>query len=187
MGRRLDALPGKLGVGHAYNVSNAQHIGDPKATVHSYGKLRNGNMGNVGAGSQPADISIDTAESDLADWLSRTADTTENISRIDAPDSTVADLAGAVSEDNPYALLPSGEGLAVDSGNEPLNSNSAAFAVADRAEQIASGDPNAGVDREPFKLRLPGANRSAQVGFRGTFQVKGRIDSRRNELPETKK
>ena len=47
------------------------------------------------------------------------------------------------------------------------NSNSAAFAVGDKAEQIAKKDPNARVDRAPFSLILPGMDAAPKVDFKG--------------------
>ena len=70
-------------------------------------------------------------------------------------------------ENDPYSFRPSptdqtwtNQGIV---STPETNSSSAAFAVGDTAEQIASGDPTAAVDRRPFSLALPGASASSKV------------------------
>jgi len=132
-------------------------------------------MGNVGDRNQAADVSKTTAASDAAHWKSLGADTVENISKIDAPDDVVAAVARAVSENNPYAMVPiaddNGRPADIGQSNE-VNSNSAGFAVGDKAEQIATGNPDAQVDRQPFELALPGAGESRRVQFKCTGELK---------------
>lgn len=166
--RRLD-FPGvkQAGYGHAYTVTNASRVGDPKATIYSFGKLQNGAMGNVGDSTKAADLSATTAAADATHWESLGSDTTGNISKIEAPDAIVDAVAGAVSEGSSYAAIPSGS-----KGSNEVNSNSAAFAIGDRAEQISSGDPGAQMDRESFDLKLPGASESGEVKFNCTTRLK---------------
>jgi RHS repeat-associated protein len=174
--RRLDSWVGSMGYGHAYVVSNAQYIGDPQATVHSFGKMQSGNMGNVSRGNV-AEVSKTTAASDATHWKSLRADTKKNISQIDASDALVAAVADAVKENKPYALNPApAPGRAVRGiglvPNTEVNSNSAAFAVADKAEQIEQRDPKASLDRQPFDLKLPGDKVTERVVFECTQEMR---------------
>lgn len=159
-------------------MHHAESIGDPKADIQSYGKLPNGNMGNVSDSTRAADASAPTATSDAAHWKSLSADSTANITKIDASDGVIAAVAGAVDESAPYSATPS------DAAGRPVhavglvqtpevNSNSAAFAVGDMAEQISTGDPNVGVDRQPFALKLPGESASPKVKFTCTTDRAG--------------
>jgi hypothetical protein len=149
-------------------VSNAKNIGDPKATIHSWGKLANGNMGSVNDSSKAANISKTTAQTDAANWKSLNADTSKNIAKIDAPDKTVDAVASAVKENTPYSPLP-GTTPTVGTGDSRVaspetNSNSAAFAVANQA-QAASGNQGNAIDPNAFSLSLPGAGAAGKVPF----------------------
>lgn len=148
-------------------MTNATFVGDPQAKIYSFGKLANGNMGNVG-GDNVSDLSATTAATDLAHWKSLGRNEVENASKIDAADAIVDAVAGSVREDRPYALTPNpGEVNYRDGGRATpeVNSNSAAFAIGDKSEQTASGDPNARIDRKPFTLTLPGALAGDKVQF----------------------
>lgn len=161
--RLLDSPVGYAFVGHAFVVTNARYVGDPQARIYSFGKLANGNMGNVSDPSRAADISAPTSHSDAVAWANlgvRAAALAANadISRVDAPDDIVDKVAQSVSENRTYALIPITKNEA--------NSNSAAFAVGDEADQIAKKSPNAHVDRTPFNLALPGQSSSPRVDFK---------------------
>jgi hypothetical protein len=168
VGRNLDGLAGKAGFGHSYVVSNAKNIGDPKATIHSWGKLANGNMGSVNDRSKAADISKRTAQTDAENWKSLNADTNKNIAKIDAPDKIVDSVASAVKENTPYSILP-GTNATHGTGDSQVsspetNSNSAAFAVTNQA-QAASGSKENAIDPNSFSLSLPGAGAAGKVQF----------------------
>ncbi|MGH8263653.1 MAG: hypothetical protein ACRET4_09245, partial [Steroidobacteraceae bacterium] len=155
-------------VAHAYVVTNAQYIGDPRATVTSFGELKNGNMGNVSNTQRASDFSKTTAATDLKSWLGRTPESTRNLSKINAPDALVSSVAAAVKEDKPYAMIPNGDGSkAADAGLRQVNSNAAAFAVADRAQAIATGNADSQVPRNSSRA-LPGQAESGRVEFKCT-------------------
>lgn len=181
--RPLNSVVGKLGFGHAFVVSNAKYIGDPNATVHSFGKLANGNMGNVSDENRAADASRTTFKSDTNAWLSLDADATENISQIDAPDDLVDAVAASVLENRPYDLAPTDSETVTHrpSGSvistPQTNSNSGAFAVGDTSQQLATGDPNSQVNREPFTLTLPGEGASRKVEFKDALSSQYRRGS----------
>jgi hypothetical protein len=61
-----------------------------------------------------------------------------------------------------YAIVPTPE----------VNSNSAAFAIADKATEIASGNSSTGVDRSSFSMMVPGAAASPKVEFKCTPDLK---------------
>jgi len=170
--RPLDSAVGKAGLGHAFVVTHAKFIGDPNATIHSFGKLANGNMGNVSDATRAADASRTAFATDVRAWLALGADATENISGINAPDDLVDQVVAAVMENNPYALVPNSSGTKTTGGRDPMvvpdrttNSNSGAFGSGDRAQQLATGDPNSRVSRAPFTLTLPGSGASWKVNF----------------------
>lgn len=153
--RPLDSAAGAV-ADHMFIVTNAKSLGDPKATVISFGKLDNGNMGNVSPGHDPAPISANTATSDQKAWVSLgSKGSSSAYSRIDAPDKVVAATAAAVKEDKPYSITPG-----LTSGS--VNSNSAATAVSNRSTEISGGNqtPN-----PTYKL-TPGAAESGRVDFK---------------------
>ena len=154
--RLLDnKVAAKLNMGHSYIVSNAKYVGDPNATVTSYGKLADGKMGNVNDSSRASEVSATTHASDMAHWGSLKAEGSNEVTKIDAPDKTVDAVANAVQETTTYEYVP---GLALSGAT---NSNSAAEAVAQTATEVAGGQP-AGT---PPAHNLPGANQAYRVPF----------------------
>jgi hypothetical protein len=159
--RLLNSLVGDALIGHAFVVTNARYIGDPQARVCSYGKLANGNMGNVSDPARAAAVSAPTAKSDATAWANMgVRGAFSNVSRINAPDNVVDRVAQSVKENRPYALVPNASPFSSDA-----NSNSAAFAVRDKATETATGDENAHVDRAPFSIALPGEASAYHVEF----------------------
>ena len=105
--RVLDSPLKAVLIGHAFVVTNARYLEDPQAIVYSFGKLANGNMGNVSDSSRAAAVSRPTSDSDKAAWANLGVRSgASNIARIDAPDSTVDAVASALKENRPYDLAP---------------------------------------------------------------------------------
>ncbi len=137
--------------GHAFIVSNARFVGDPKATVHSFGPLANGNMGNLTTGT-PADSARGTHGDDVASWESLRPSSKHAYGAINAPDQVVDAIANAVTPTTEYAYVPK---FTPDS----TNSNSAALAVARFASSTTSGDPV----KVPKYVATPGSELSHRV------------------------
>jgi RHS repeat-associated protein len=170
--RNLSSVVGRISVKHSYVATNADYVGDPKATIHSYGPLTSGNMGNVKDLERASAGAQATHSDDIKAWRSLDRSTSENIARINAPDAVVDAVAGAVEETNPYSLVPSPDSsvsvpLVGAVPNAEVNSNSAAFAVGDKAQQISSGESNSQVDRKPFGI-VPGEGAAQKVKFKCT-------------------
>jgi RHS repeat-associated protein len=132
---------------HNFIVSNADYVGDPNATVHSFGKNNDGNMGRVdenttgfSEGTQATDSSAWTALSSLDDDLG------DSITQIFASDEAVDQAANSLVENKEYGVFG-------------VNSNSGASAVANTAQ---------GSEVElPSNLRAaPGASNSDKVEFK---------------------
>ncbi|AXK43553.1 RHS repeat-associated core domain-containing protein [Erythrobacter aureus] len=156
--RQLDSAVGKAGIGHAYIVVDAKYPGDPNAKVISFGELSNGNMGNVNDPSRASDFSKTAHAADQTHWDSLTKDDAGSFSQIDAKDSTVSAVAGAVLETGDYDIIP---GADLFGGAPAVNSNSAAMGVAERSTSISRGEPA----RAPTDYALPGVNESGRVQF----------------------
>ena len=102
----LVSRPAGIGGGiahHNFVVTNANYIGDPKATVHSFGQNSDLNMGNVGPDGSPSSVAEQTYADDYAFWtgLGRKDacmvddSTSDAVSSISAPDAAaVAALQG---------------------------------------------------------------------------------------------
>jgi RHS repeat-associated protein len=159
--RKLDSAVGKAGIGHAFIVSGARYRGDPKASINSFGMLKNGAMGNVSDRTRAAPFSETTAASDRAAWIA-SRNSSSNVERINAPDAIVSAVASSVREDTDYDMVP---GIDLFGGKPAVNSNAAAMAVADFSEQLASGNPKEGLDFENTHIALPGINESGRVKF----------------------
>jgi hypothetical protein len=114
-------------VAHNYVVSNATRIGDPKATVCSYGKQNDGKTGPVDGRTEG--MSKGTSERDAAHWRSLGGDAKgpAMTTKISADDAKVVSAATSVRTSAPYAVVP---GLT----SNGTNSNSVASAVADKAQ-----------------------------------------------------
>jgi RHS repeat-associated protein len=154
--RSLDApILGAI-AGHMFIVTDAKYPGDPSAKVTSFGKLANGNMGNVNDSRRAAAISSPAHRTDVAAWRSLAGkNPTATYSRIDAPDRIVSAVAGAVKETVPYAISPH------DTPALVVNSNSAAAAVANLSTSLSGGAPTP----LPGNKLLPGAGEAPYVKF----------------------
>lgn len=132
--------PGGRYAAHNFIASNADYPGDPKATLHSFGKSsEEGSQGQVGrVDDDTSGFSEGTAQADqdawdslapgAADCPSGANGTGVGVSPINADDATVDALADSIAAPQPrYAPLPV-------PGQNQANSNSAAQAVADRAQ-----------------------------------------------------
>jgi RHS repeat-associated protein len=139
-------LDGFGGASHNFVVTNADYLGDPAATVFSYGMNASGNVGRV-TGSTTG-FSRGTHSADQAFW-GGLGGPSANVSAINAPDSRVAGYANSLIENQDYAAF---------AGPFGANSNSAAQAIANRA---AGGRVNT-----PGGWRLsPGAGSAGQIQF----------------------
>jgi RHS repeat-associated protein len=132
---------------HNFIVVNADfpgHMG-PDVRVISYGQLDNGNMGRV---------YLDVNLTDLDHWASLTSeDTTASYRQINAPDSTVLDLANRLKENLEYSMQPNKQ-----RGND-ANSNSGAGAVANQSDGGSTSVDN--------NAAQPGHTESSRVQFSG--------------------
>lgn len=117
-------LSSGIGGGHAFIVTHAKSVGDPNAKVFSYGPVGD-KLGRQAAGSE-------MLTTDTKDWESGAESLKGNIIKIDAPDDIVSGVAEAVIGNDDYDLVPSG-----DWKQDSANSNSAAFAVANKSLKIA--------------------------------------------------
>ena len=133
---------------HMFVVSNAAYLGDPAATVYSYGATDSGYLGRVGNNTQN-DFSKTTHQSDIDAWLSlANPNSTASATPIPASDSAVDVAANALMENLDYAA---------SAGLFGANSNSAAQAVANEA----AGRPVAA----PGPRKPHGAGSSGKIGF----------------------
>jgi RHS repeat-associated protein len=147
-------LDGKAGVvaNHNFVVSNANFIGDPNATVYSYGRNNMGNTGRVDANT--TGFSEDTSASDQTFWrglaTKSDSETQKSVTDINSTDATVDKNANAIMEDSDYAAF---------AGPFGTNSNSASSAVANRSEGKEVSLPNNG-------RFSPGASNADKIRFR---------------------
>jgi hypothetical protein len=147
----------QMNIGHTFVVTDAKYPGDPNAHIFSFGKLANGNMGNVNNPARADNMSFTAHATDKAAWLAETKNS-GTYTKIDAPDKTVSAVAGAVLENKSYAYVP-----ALTSNS--TNSNSAAFAIADKSVQVSTGNPNASASKPNDLMILPGGGQSGRVQF----------------------
>jgi RHS repeat-associated protein len=163
--RNLDSWVGRYGgYGHAFIVTHARFQGDPQARIHSFGELRNGNLGNVSNPARASDFSATTAAGDRVAWLALRHNPNDNSDAIAAGDDLVASVAGSVREDNDYDMVP---GVDMFGGAPAANSNSAAAAIADTSLRAQSGNPNATFNPRHVRINLPGYHEKSRVQFRG--------------------
>ncbi len=164
--RRLDHPILRLRYGHAFVVTDAEFVGDQNANVHSFGKLANGNMGNVTDNTRAAEISSSTSDSDRAAWGGLSPGASSNIVQINAPDWLVNLFVDAIPENRPYDITPRtgerGRGQSKRNATPEVNSNTAAFGVGDGANNAAG---NGNLSRNSFSLVLPGASASGKLGL----------------------
>jgi hypothetical protein len=116
-----NAVIGKV-ANHNFIVSNADFVGDKNATVHSYGNNGEGIMGKVT--DKTPGTSSTTEATDRAAWEALNSDTKnlgDHITQIIGNDSDVDNAANSVVENKEYSYTG-------------VNSNSAASAVADKAQ-----------------------------------------------------
>lgn len=154
-------LSGAPAGNHAFIVANAEYPGDPNADVISFGPLANGNTGNITDGSRADPSARFTHRDDVAAWraLRGTEPSRDGTyARIDARDGTVVTTALAVRENTDYDYVP---GVDLFGGAPATNSNSAAYAVAERATRISGGERT---DINP-NLVVPGAAQRGRIQF----------------------
>jgi hypothetical protein len=162
-------LQGKAGsyAGHMFIVSGASYVGDPNATVYSYGKsnaskrhgrsIVTGLTGRVD--SNTTGFSDTTNAADIQYWLSlgNSSCSVQGSSArpIPASDSNVDYWANRVNPTIKY-LLP----IPIIGRSDAVNSNSAAQAVANRAASTSVTRP-----RGP-KFGYPGSKQWIRIEFR---------------------
>jgi RHS repeat-associated protein len=123
--RPLNSVLGVV-ANHNFIVSNARYIGDPNATIFSFGNTGNGTMGSVNnVDTGPA---ANTFEQDVAAWQSLASGNSDVTYRfIRASDISVeVNAKQVVSGASVYTYIPGLQG--------GTNSNSAAGAVATRSD-----------------------------------------------------
>jgi len=111
---------------HNFIVTHANYVGDPKADIWSYGKNNFGNTGRVDGATFGS--SDGTHAEDLTFWKELNGlvvDDPNRFTQIAASDDEVAQSARLLLENTDYMAVPFGDST---------NSNSAASAVADRAQ-----------------------------------------------------
>ena len=135
---------------HNFIITNAKYLGDPKATVISFGHNDSGNLGMVDFCTSN-DISKSTHLSDWEAWLSLSDSDSDEAKRISytlipADSDEVRKVAFSVMEDKDYAIV---------SGVFGINSNSASHAIANYF-----GDMNA-----PSWRIAPGSWNANKINF----------------------
>jgi len=125
---------------HTFVVTNAKFIGDPNATVYSFGENAAGNLGRVTSASGGS--SLGTHQRDKDAWKALAGVyLTFDATPIPASDSVVDAYANSLVESQDYAAF---------AGPFGVNSNTAAVAIANRA-----------AGRNIFSLLVPGLPRTA--------------------------
>jgi len=144
--RPLKKAPG-LVANHNFIVSNAEFVGDPNATVYSFGKTNEGKIGKVNAETQGFSEGTEIADTEAwASLSSASEDIGDSITQIFADDATVDAVASSVVEDNDYGIFG-------------VNSNSAASAVADKSQ-------GSKVDLPSNYRASPGAGNADKIKFK---------------------
>ncbi|MBU0976552.1 hypothetical protein KJ918_07165, partial [Patescibacteria group bacterium] len=120
---------------HNFIVTSAKYIGDPNATVISFGHNDSGNLGMVDYCTKN-ETSSTTHAADVQAWLALSDENSNEAKEIDyaiipANSDDVRKIAFSVMEDNDYAMF---------SGVYGINSNSAAHAIANYYTNIS--DPS---------------------------------------------
>jgi len=110
-------------------VTNADYIGDPGASVYSYGMNAAGNVGRVNNATEG--FSAGTHNTDIAVWRSMSIEG-NNVTLINAADVVVETYANHLIENQDYAAI---------AGLFGANSNSAAQAIANRAAGVPVPTP----------------------------------------------
>ena len=141
-----------LPANHNFIVTHAAYLGDPKATVFSFGDVGNDTMGKVTATTEG--FSKGTFQADTAAWQSLSGDASDATYRsIDASDARVSGLAKGVVNGKEYSAVPGIQG--------GVNSNSAAGAVAQAADGGSSAVDNGRAQ--------PGSGQANKVPIMHTF------------------
>lgn len=111
---------------HNFVVSNAKSLGDPNATVSSFGDSGNDTMGQVTKNTKG--FSEGTNDTDTKSWQSLSSGKSTDVTyrKINTKDSVVDDLVSKVDKGLEYSLVPEIQG--------GVNSNTAAGAVAKKAD-----------------------------------------------------
>lgn len=134
---------------HNFIVHDAKSLGDPNATVRSFGDIGDDTMGEVNANTEG--FSEGTLQGDTAAWQSLSGEGSGvTFRKIDAPDAKVSQIADSVKGGQEYSALPGVQG--------GVNSNSAAGAIAHKAD---GGSPK--VDNGTSQ---PGAAQHKDVEFK---------------------
>jgi uncharacterized protein RhaS with RHS repeats len=134
---------------HNFIVYNAKSIGDPLATVRSFGDTGNDKMGEVN--SDTRGFSEGTSDSDMEAWQSLSIEGSEvTYRKIDATDAEVAKITDSVQGGQEYSAVPEVQG--------GVNSNSAAGAIAKKADGGYSFVNNG--------ISQPGSTVPERVGFK---------------------
>ena len=134
---------------HNFIVYNAKSLGDPNATVRSFGDVGNDTIGEVNANTEG--FSEGTLQTDTAAWQSLSGDGSDaSFRKIDASDEKVGQIADSIKGGQEYSAVPEIQG--------GVNSNSAAGAIANKSDggspKVDNGvaQPGASVhDRVEFK------------------------------------
>lgn len=126
---------------HNFVVTNAEYLGDPDATVYSWGDRGDDKLGRVDHDTEG--FSAGTHQADKDAWASLSGDiSSATLRKIDAEDAVVDEIAQSVVEGQEYSLVP------LHSGG--VNSNSAAGAVAKKADggstEVANGRRQPGAE-----------------------------------------
>lgn len=132
--RPLDLPVANLVASHNFVVSNANFPGDPNATIHSFGEVSSGNMGNLNNNSASG-FSATTATSDERFWLNLNPlrackyipNPESNYVKIPASDEAVAFYANNLKANKEYFMLGG------SAWTKAVNSNSAAQAVVNKS------------------------------------------------------
>ena len=134
---------------HNFIVHDAKSLGDPNATVRSFGDIGDDTMGEVNANTEG--FSEGTLQGDTSAWQSLSGEGSGvTFRKIDAPDAKVSQIADSVKGGQEYSALPGAQG--------GVNSNSAAGAIAHKAD---GGSPK--VDNG---ISQPGAAQHKDVEFK---------------------
>jgi len=144
----MNGLPGN----HNFIVYNARYVGDPGATVISFGDIGGGADTTGRVDENTKGFSEGTSTTDRLAWESLSKkDTKTTFRRIGIEDSIVGNIAGSLLEDTSYSIYPELE-------TNTTNSNTAAGAIANRADGGSSKVNNG--------RRQPGSSVIDRINFR---------------------
>jgi hypothetical protein len=148
--RPLDYPVINIVASHTFIVTNAKYLGDPDATVFSFGHNDSGNLGMVDF-CTTNESSAKTHSEDVRAWLALVHPESDEARRIDytlipVESGKVRALALSVMEDQDYAMF---------SGVFGINSNSAAYAIANHYSEVT----------EPSWRFAPGTGNADKISF----------------------